>query len=188
LLFISNQAAQPALLHRIGGWYIDGLRHTHLYCALVQAYEEQRRIGVVLMDVRADVKFKTDLLIATPNRMARVSIEAETGSDQDELIAHRAGAEQLAKANNQTSSQRANPFHDTVFTTRIAAEEANLTPHLGIKLFSGAAIDNLITTLDAHLGIPLDITISYRQMEKVTMGHLNSLNDDGRIPRFPRKS
>jgi hypothetical protein len=35
-LFPSGNAA-PGLLHRIGGWYLDGLAHTHLYCVLVQA-------------------------------------------------------------------------------------------------------------------------------------------------------
>lgn len=184
-LFVSNDKARPELLYRIGGWYLDGLRHTHLYCALVQAFEEQRRIGVVLMDARADVKLKADLLIVTLDRVARVSIEAGTGQEQKTLIARRAAAEQEAKAHNQTSSQKDNPLHEGVFTASIAREKSGGPTYFGVPLFSGEAINSLIRKLDDYLGVPPNLAITYDQMKGLNMEDLNRLNNAGRIPRFP---
>lgn len=182
--FLDNGDPHPALLNRIGGWYLDGLTHTHLYCALVQAFEEQRRIGAVLMDARADVKLKADLLIVLPNKVARVSIEAGTGPSQQELMARRAAAEEQAKANNQTSSQNENPLHEEVFTVTIARNATEPFKNYGVNLFHGMAIDDLINRLDTFLGILKSHAITYDQMKNVTMKDLQQKGTSGGLPRL----
>lgn len=103
---------KPGLLYRIGGWYLDGMAHTHLYCTLVQAYEEQRRIGAVMMDARVDAKLKTDIAVVTPGESVRVDIRFADDARQKNILSRRAEAETIAKARNFSSSHIGNPFYE----------------------------------------------------------------------------
>lgn len=174
----------PGLLHRIGGWYLDGLAHTHLYCALVQAYEEQRRIGAVLMDARVDVKLKADIIIAAPGGLVRVDIQNRTGQEQQALLQSRRDREREAKAKNSSSSQEENPLHETIRTVFIQRSACKLDKRYGVKLFGAEAIDPLIRDIDACLGVPPEGGLGYADMAGVSMQQLQTMSREGRIPRY----
>lgn len=182
-LFVDGEP-HPGLLNRIGGWYLDGLAHTQLYCALVQAYEEQRRIGAVLMDARVDVKLKTDIVIVSPHALARVDIRHGTGLRQADLLRSRAAAERSAKANNSSSSQSGNPVHETIQTATIARSESGAFRDSGVELFTAGAIDKLLGELDALLGVSNDAQLSYDEMCSVTMRKLEAFQSKNAIRRL----
>jgi hypothetical protein len=162
------------LLHRIGGWYLDGLSHAHLYCALVQAYEEQRRFGAVLMDARVDAKLKTDITIVTPAMSVRVDIQFTEGKRQNLILSKRADAEASAKMKNSASSQNGNPFYRLCKTAIISRSDMKADPLTGVPLFSPRAIDQLIVDIDFHLGVSKEQAISYGAMESIRMKDLQN--------------
>lgn len=184
ILFDAAEAPVPGLLHRIGGWYLDGLAHTHLYCTLVQAYEEQRRIGAVLMDARVDVKLKADIIIAAPGGLVRVDIQNRTGRDQQALLQGREDRERQAKANNSSSSQAGNPLHETISTVSIPRSACKLDRNYGVRLFDAEAIDPLIRRIDACLGVPAEGALGYDDMVGLSMQQLQKMNREGSIPRY----
>ncbi len=162
----------PGLLYRIGGWYLDGMAHTHLYCALVQAYEDQRRIGAVMMDARVDAKLKTDIAVVTPGAAVRVDIQFTQGRRQSALLAQRARAEATAKRNNAASSQIGNPFYEQVPCVTITRAEMKRDDRTGAPLFRPSEIDRLMREIDGHLGVPAGETISYADMRALTMADI----------------
>lgn len=162
----------PGLLHRIGGWYLDGLSHTHLYCALVQAYEEQRRIGAVMMDARVDAKLKTDIAVVTPAVSVRVDIQFTKGRRQNLVLTNRSAAEAAAKAKNSASSQIGNPFYEHAKTAVISRSQMETDAATGVPLFTPQAIDRLVAEIDRHLGVPAEPAISYETMKNLRMSDL----------------
>lgn len=163
---------KPGLLYRIGGWYLDGMAHTHLYCVLVQAYEEQRRIGAVMMDARVDAKLKTDIAVVTPSASVRVDIRFADNARQKKLLSRRAEAETIAKARNFSSSHIGNPFYEHSKAVVISREDMNFDPRTGVSLFAPQAIDRLLGEIDRHLGIPKEQAISYAAMKDLRMSDL----------------
>lgn len=170
-LFVGKDAV-PGLLHRMGGWYLDGLAHTHLYCVLVQAYEEQRRIGAVMMDARVDAKLKTDIAIVTPGLSVRVDIRFSRGARQKDILSQRAEAEAVAKRRNSSSSHIGNPFYERGKTAVISHAHMQRDALTGVRLFTPFAIDRLLEEIDDHLGVPKDQAISYAAMKNRSMGNL----------------
>lgn len=174
--FCPNGAPSPGLLHRIGGWYLDGLSHAHLYCALVQAYEEQRRIGAVMMDARVDAKLKTDIAVITPSAVVRVDIQFKKGARQNAILTKRAAAEMSAKANNASSSHLGNPFYEGSKTAVISHADMRTHSTTGVPLFTPQAIDQLIMEIDRHLGVDPEQPISYEAMRNLSMSDMEALH------------
>jgi hypothetical protein len=183
-LLFPNGTPAPGLLHRIGGWYLDGLAHTHLYCVLVQAYEEQRRVGAVLMDARADAKLKADVVIVTPRTSVRIDIRYRKGPSQRMLLARRANVEADAKAQNSSSSQIDNPFFEHVTAVSISRDEMTAVTPSNIKLFSGDAIDRLLVEIDTYLGLTNDDSIKYVTMARLQMTDLQRMMRNGDIRSY----
>ena len=170
----------PGFRHRLGGFYINGMAHTHLYATLVQAYEDQRRIGAVLWDPRVDWKLKTDLVVLTPWRAVRIDIHG--GSE--EVIASRADQERETKAAAGASSHEGNPFYDKTRVVRALSHSPHVEERHGLWFLSAAHINDVIAQVDAALGVPKKLAIRYESMVEVEMRDLMRMRANGLIQTF----
>ncbi|WP_162600106.1 hypothetical protein [Azospirillum sp. TSH58] len=185
--FIEGDASKgftPNFLRRLSGWYRDGIAHTHLYCAFVQAYEEQRRVGGVFLDSRADLKLKADILVVTPNKVACIDLQYAEGDRQAELLGRRAKSENRSKENNNTSSHKGNPITEDARRFFVSKNNYRRMPN-GLYIYSEEVINKVIEELDKFFEIPAEIAITYEEMRNIKMWELQKLK--GNIPRFPPK-
>lgn len=174
-LFVDPEACEvptPGFLHRLCGFYLDGMAHTQLYVALVQAYEDQRKIGAISSDPRVDWKLKTDIVIMSASKVVRLNIRAGT----DELIEDRAAREAVTKARAMASHVKDNPFHDKAPVVEVVRDAAHTESFCGLRLFTPACVDEVIRSLDAALDVPPHLGIRYAEMRPVTMDDLTDLN------------
>lgn len=162
----------PGFLHRLCGFYLDGMAHTQLYVALVQAYEDQRKIGAVASDPRVDWKLKTDIVVMSASRVVRLNIRF--GSD--ELIEDRTTREAVTKARAMASHVTGNPFHERAPVVEVVRDAAHTETFYGLQFFTPACVDEAIRSLDAALDVPPHLGIRYAEMRPVTMRALNDLN------------
>lgn len=155
------------------------MAHTHLYVTLVQAYEDQRRLGVVAADARLDFKMKTDVLVAAGGRLARVDL----GGGDAGLLGERAATEGRAKANASASSHAGQPFlAEPVFPVLRSPDTTDDAECSGLPLLRPAALDDLIARLDRHLGVPPGCALAYARMRRVDMAALRELDARGAVP------
>ena len=152
----------PGLLHRLSSRYRDGIMHTHLYCVLAQAYEDQRKVGTVIMDPRVDFKMKTDITVVGLGRVVRVDI----GQGSKALLASRADAERLAKRNAGGSTEKGNPFLLNP-VVRVLNKGNAVRDFRGLRVFGETAVDAALREIDALLGVSEEEALSYRDMAYV---------------------
>lgn len=167
----------PGFLHRLGGWYLDGMAHTHLYVTLVQAYEDQRRLGAVASDPRIDWKLKTDLVVMSASKMVRLNINF----GNEELVGDRAVREAGTKARAMASHVTGNPFHDGTPMVEVIRDAEHTEPFRGLRFFTPACLDNVITEVDKALEVPAGSIIRYGEMRKADMRVLNARNSDAEV-------
>ena len=170
-LFVNPvDCAEPTegFLHRLCGFYLDGMAHTHLYVTLVQAYEDQRLIGAVASDPRVDWKQKTDIIVVSASKVVRININFGDG----QLLADRAAREADTKALAGASHMAGNPFYEQTRVVEIIRNEAHTEPSHGLRLFTAASLDLLLQSIDAALDVSPENAIRYMDMRNVNMRSL----------------
>ena len=164
-------------LHRMCGWYMDGMAHTHLYATLVQAYEDQRQLGAVASDPRMDWKLKTDLVVMSASKLVRLNINF----GNEELVGDRAAREAGTKARAMASHVTGNPFHDRTHMVEVVRDAEHTEPFRGLRFFTPACLDEVITEVDKALDVSAGSAIRYGEMRNANMRVLNALNSDAKV-------
>lgn len=170
LLLDEDDQPTPGLLHRLSSRYRDGIAHTQVYCVLAQAYEDQRKIGTVLMDPRVDTKMKTDITVVGHGRAVRVDI----GQGSRKLLASRAGIEADRKRNTSGSTEVGNPFLANP-SVRVSSTPQDMKEFRGLRVFGGEAMNALMREIDDIMGIAPEDALDYREMTRTTARDLHGI-------------
>ena len=167
-------------LYRLCSRYEDGMAHLQLYCALVMAYEDVRRIGMVVMDVRMDFKLKTDLLVTLPRPDGMVCVRVDIGQGQPKLLASREAVEAQRKGDAAGSSHWANPVLNMP-TAYVERSGETLREWRGLRFFVPSAVDRLIADIDTFAAISEEGRPSYAEMKGMTMYNLKTPTEAVRV-------
>lgn len=160
-------------LHRLCGFYLDGMAHTHLYVALVQAYEDQRQYGAVASDPRVDWKLKTDIVVMSASKVVRLNIR----SGAEDIVEERSAREADTKARAMASHVAGNPFYDGSAIVEVIRDAAHTEAFRGLQFFTPACLDEVIQAVDAALEVPAEFAIRYADMRHADMRVLNALRE-----------
>lgn len=136
---------RAGMRQRVGAWYESGMAETYLYVCLVEAIEDKLKEGMVLYDARADWKLKADLIVLANGCQMRVSAFTGEETARPEVEAQRDMVERERKQNTMESAHWGNRELDRMPTLTIARTPEYTQEINGVRVFSLAAIDGLLT-------------------------------------------
>jgi len=137
----------PGTLQRLSVWYESGMAETHLYCSLVDVIEDDKKLGLVLYDTRADWKLKADMIVLIGQKATRISAFFGDETNRPNMEARRDDVEKERKRNTLESAHWENRELAIMPKIEIARTATQVQMVNGIRLFSKRAIDNLIAEL-----------------------------------------
>lgn len=141
----------PGVKQRVSAWYESGMAETHLYVCLVEAIEDKEKRGVVLYDPRADWKLKADLIVITGGKQVRVSSFFGDVSGRASTEARRDVVERQRKQKTMESAHWGNAELAAMPMVQIARTNTDFQVLNGLRLFSRAAINRLLMSIDTIL-------------------------------------
>ncbi len=167
LLLAPGGLATSGLLNRLSRRYADGMAHLQLACALVQAYEDQRRIGFVSVDPRLDIKMKIDVLVTVGGLSAAVDI----GAGSAELLRRRRAVESEMKRRASGSSDAGNSTLAALPRVAVVRSVATMADFHGLPVFRGGEVERVIARVDEALEVDAPRP-SYAALARTTMADL----------------
>ncbi len=139
---------------RVGVWYESGMAETYLYACLVEAIEDISKIGVVLYDPRADWKLKSDIVVLMNGIAMQVSAYVgESEQERQQLEDVREKIERERKENTSRSAHWHNAQVAAMQLFPIRRTHDDLQVVNGVRLFSIAAVNKLLTEMYEHAGV-----------------------------------
>jgi|GEM_PF-5711708 len=136
--------------HRVAVWYESGMAETHLYASLVDAFEDERKSGLVVYDPRVDWKLKTDMIVITRGQPTLISAFYGNLDNRPSLEKVREETEHERKRNTADSAHWGNVELASMRKCQIGLSADNHQEVNGIRLFSPTAIEQLITQVTSH--------------------------------------
>lgn len=153
----------PGMRQRIGVWYESGIAETYLYACLAEAIEDRANVGIVLYDPRADWKLKADIVVHINGKTMRVSAYIGHSEDRSDLESERDVIEHERKKNTSESAHWDNRALREMPPFEIAITESDVQVVNGCRLFSIAAINDLLDRLYDHASVPAEQQWAFRK-------------------------
>ncbi len=143
----------PRTLDRIRFWYESGMAETYLYVCLVDAFEDHLRDGIVLYDPRADWKLKFDVAVFARDKKFAINAYWGDAAARSRVEAYRDNIERERKVNTAGSAHWDNQERERWIELAIDRSERNCQTVRGVRLFSIASINRLISQVCAEASI-----------------------------------